>query len=463
MTDQINWKSWINEYFREPATAWGNPGERQVTKLESVLTTARTRHNLDREQFIQTLIDAVEARPVDSTKPIYLVNLGGCGSHWVSRMMAQAGNLADAGEVYLPPNLYRDLLKGNPNEGARILDAVELAHGLLYGLSPDDFLGARMINSAHGCEKIAFYRALRPDARVIHLVRDPRDRTMSVSFRKAEFRAYESTGLDDFGYMLSKARRSQSYWDRYSNLAKKADLQISYESFRSRGPDTLASTLAAVDIEPPRELVDRVSWLNSPEYLRSAEGKRLEKGNLDQGGIAKSWRELEPKFQRTMHSVMAVAIEEQGYPICDCFPGETLPGLPEALSWRQLAADLTAEQLGSFQVQAKGDSAWITGAKAWELDSTVARVRYRIGRSLAPPPGTSLMKAAITDICAAGRNRLDDDTLSNWGNLASLQALDLAGTNVQRPLPQTQFPQLARVNLSACMPGVSHAGEIRDY
>lgn len=464
MKAAFDWKQWLANYFGDPITTWGSETERQVTKLNAVVSTARSRHGLDQKDLVDALIAASEERDIYSTQPIYLTNLGGCGSHWISRMMAQAGGLADAGEVYLPPHLYQDFLKIDQEYAARILDAIEMAHGLLYGLSPAGFSRARMINSAHGCEKIAFHRTLRPDAKIIHLTRDPRDRTLSVSFRKAEFRRYEATGLDDFGYMLAKARRSQSYWDRYRSLKHRADIEISYESFRRSCPDMLKLILATVGIFVPMQVIEHVAWINSPEFLRSSKAANLDKGNLDESGVARSWHDLEPHFRRTLHSVMASSIEEQGYSLCDCFPGSTLPNVEGLCSaWAEAVTHISPEALGCYQVKLGAGTDWVPGTLSIDRAVEVTRIRLRLRNPVVFTEGFDAIKPFITDLCAAGCNDFDDTALSAIGPLPRLQYMDLARTGVREPVSEMQFPSLLGVNLSACAKTATHPAQVRDY
>ncbi|WP_146908309.1 sulfotransferase [Arenimonas daejeonensis] len=462
MTTPPDWKQWVRDYFRDPVSAWGDIRERQVVKLESVISIALKRHGLSRDSFVESLIAAVQQRAPDQTLPVYLVNLGGCGSHWVSRMMAQSAGLMDAGEVYLPQRQYAELRTQDREQAARMMDATELAHGLLYGLDPADFASARMVNSAHGCEKISFYRWLRPDAKVIHLVRDPRDRTMSVSFRKAEYRAYEATGLDDFEYMLSKARRSQSYWDRYSGLRHKADVQVSYEDFRKRGPDTLRNMLAAIGLEISTEVAADVSHRNSPEFLRSTEGMSAERGNLDQGGVAKSWRDMEPNYRRSMHAVMARAISGQGYALCDCFPQSPAPTAAAPPGLPQVLAKLPDEVVSRYDVKSAAEDGWHPLKDRGELEPG-DRVRLVLRNGDMALPGGDALRPWITDLCAAGLAKFGDEPLALLGRLERVVNLDLACSGVRCAPSATQLPSLARTNTSGLPEALGVPGEIRDF
>lgn len=463
MSGTTDWKEWISSYFSQPGDLWGNPKERQVVKLESVLTIAREGHGLDREAFVSKLLEAVEAREPSTTRPIYLVNLGGCGSHWVSRMMAQSAGLSDAGEVYIPPAQYAELLKRDPETAARIMDAIEVAHGLLYGLAPADMRHARMINSAHGCEKIAFYRALPRSAKVIHLIRDPRDRTMSVSFRKEEFRAYEATGLDDFNYMMSKARRTQSDWHRYVALTDKADVQVRYEQFRKEGARALQDMLAAIGVPVSAEAAAEVSHRNSPEFLRQNGSSRHERGNLDQGGVATSWRDTEPRFQRAMHALMARTIQEQGYALCDCFPGENFdPPHEDTGALMQAVAGLAQEDAVRYEFKAPG------AAGRWTAVGSAAippgsRLRLRLSSLPLRIPGGDAMRSWITDLCVAGLTKLDDKALARIGPLPRLRGIDIASTAVRTRPDPAQFPTLLRINASGCDVPAEAAGVTKDY
>lgn len=468
MTDSIDWKSRVAEYFRKPGEAWGNPRERQVIKIESVLAHARADHGLNVDDLIEILLHAVEQRDPVAQSPIYLENLGGCGSHWISRMMAEAAGLADAGEVYLPPAAYTSFQQ-HPQQSARVLDAIEIAHGLLYGLSPGRFVSARMINSAHGCEKIAFYRKLRPLARVVHLIRDPRDRTLSVSFRKDEFRHYDAPDSGDFEYLLSKAQRSLSYWRRYASLRRKADIEIRYEDFRRDAAKHLHRLLADLDIDVAPALARTVAYRNSPEFLRSAEAGNRKRGNLDQGGIARSWQEAESRFVRTMHSVMAPAITGQGYALCDCFPGSGHDTSPVSFPGEAAATLRQLVHTGArFDVRLPGSTTWKpVDAELADIPDG-SRLRLEWSDDGLDPAVVERTARWISDVCAAGSRTLNDEGLSALGTMPNLESLDLAQTAIQRLPERSQFPSLRRINLSgtpapATTGNFSDCEVVRDY
>ena len=450
MITQRDWKQRLAGYFRDPTAAWNNnPQERQVLKLNSILALARAQHGLDLEGLLETVIEAVAIREPVEQSPIYLVNLGGCGSHWISRMMAEAGGLTDAGEVYLPQSWYSLLLDLPTDTSARIVDGIELAHGLLYNGVPGQFATARLINSAHGSEKIEFHRRLRVKARIAHLVRDPRDRTMSVSFRKDEFRRYENTGLDDYEYFLSKARRSLTDWKRYTRLPRKADVEIRYEDMRTDSPRCLQRLLAAMDVHVPPALAAAVSLRNSPEYLRSNKVNQQRKGNLDQGGIARSWRELPAQYRRAVHAMTAPAIVGQGYPLCDCFPEVTTD---RSTSASGLVDDPIDLRHTDALIHVRGDAShdWTRLQGLARIPSDTTRIRIRLGRSATCGPWLDLIRHYVTDLCAAGVNALDDGKLQMLGKLSGLRALDLARTEVREADIPDLHPGLRVLNLSGC-------------
>ena len=450
MSGESDWKTRLAAYFREPERAWERPDERQVVKLGSVFAVANQRHGLDREALIEAVIHSVGRREPAEQQPIYLSNLGGCGSHWISRMMAQAAALVDVGEVYVPVPWYTTMLDLPRDTAARILDGIELVHGLLYNGTPAGFASARIINSAHGYEKICFHRGLRPRARIVHLIRDPRDRTMSVSFRKREFRDYEATGVDDRDYFMSKAIRSLSAWRKYDALEKGADAEIRYEEFRANAADELAKLLSMLELTAARPLVDAVTYRNSPEFLRSAEARNENRGNLDQGGIAKSWRELPATLRRELHSTVAPALLGQQYQLCDCFPEIDVAELRDRDG---LAEALCQIDEGDAHIDFKyhDNDDWIPMA---QVDPEhVARVRIRpVGRTV-PKKLLDHLRPWITDVCAAGIHGFGNRSLEQLGRLPAVVCMDLARTAVAPPLRLDIYPLLRMLNLSGTKVG----------
>ncbi|WP_344760491.1 sulfotransferase [Luteimonas lutimaris] len=416
-----------------------------MVKLNSVFAAARNRYGLAKDDLIETVVHAVGQRDPSAQRPVYLSNLGGCGSHWISRMMSQAAGLVDVGEVYVPVPWYASMLKLPLDVAARVLDGIELVHGLLYNGEPGGFSGARTINSAHGYEKIAFHRALRPRAKVIHLIRDPRDRTMSVSFRKDEFRNYEAAGVGDHEYFLSKAVRSLSAWRKYDSLKEKADIEVRYEEFRANAADQLQVVLEALDAAPAKVLMNSVAYRNSPEFLRSGRGSKADVGNLDQGGVAKSWRELPVGLKRALHSIVAPALLGQGYSLCRCFPEDSSQGLKDGVGLDKALSGWTPEGV-YIDFRHRGEEEW-TGAS--DVDpSRVDRVRIRPSGRVVPAQVVKRLRPWITDICAAGVKGFDDDSLVRMGRLPAVSRMDLARTSVVSVPGGEAFPSLKMVNVS---------------
>lgn len=443
--NQSDWKTRLSTYLLDPQQAWERPDERQVVKLDSVFRLAERKFGLGKEDVVEVVIHAVGLREQSTLSPIYLSNLGGCGSHWISRMLSQASSLVDAGEVYLPSSWYSAFLELPRETSARILDGVELVHGLLYNGEPSRFQDARVINSAHGYEKIAFHRKLRSGATVVHLARDPRDRTMSVAFRKEEFRRYEADGVSDRDYFLSKAMRSLSAWRRYQSLSAKADFEVTYESFRRDAAGQLWTLLDGLGMAPARSLAKSVAYRNSPEYLRSGQATKADVGNLDQGGIAKSWRELPRDLRSMLHTITAPAVVGQGYALCECFANDLDGGLAEG---KELGASVDGLDLEGLYVDCRERDAtrWRSLADA-DLAS-INRLRIRPTGPTIPAGALERLRPWITDVCVAGIKQFDDNALQQMGRLPALLSMDLARTGVATVSGRKAFPSLRRINIS---------------
>lgn len=438
-----SWEDTVRDYLRRPEHYWGRADHRQVRKLRRVFRRAERNLLITTQEYVDLVIEVARSRRAYSQRPIHLVNLGGSGSHWISRMLEQAGGAMDAGEVYLPPQWYGSLATAPQDSAASIIDAVEIAHALAVHPAPADLDRVRVINSAHGYDKPRFHTRARPESSLVHIVRDPRDRVLSVSLRKPEFRKEQATGLDDFAYLTSKARRSASAWTHFSSQNLVFDHTVRYEDMKADPEVHLGRLLDAIGIAVPPQLVRSVTRRNDAERLRSGAAPQRQRGNLDAGGVARGWHLADQSHQRTMHSLMAPAITGQGYPLGSCFPGEHLPSVP--LSAPDSGDVLPAPPHVAVSCREREDAGW--GDLAAAVPSR-GRVRVRIEGPDVQAHELDDLRPVITDLCAAGHHWFTDEHLDALGALPALRGLDVAATSVTRRRTTADYPSLDVVNYS---------------
>lgn len=232
------WNNWIDsfvEYIRNSHKYWGGKQERQNRKLIEIRKILSDKYQLVGDDYYDFIVDLAETRKEVPDK-LYISNIGGSGSHWLSMMLEDILGWFDLGEVYLPPLFYQDIVNLENREiGMRFYDAVEMLHGFLYNLEVKFVPGANFINSAHSVDKIKFHRYLYPNSKIIHLVRDPRDRTLSITYRKNEWREEAHPEKSDHEYLIYNANRAKGHYYNYVSSQYKADYDVKYEDLQSNG------------------------------------------------------------------------------------------------------------------------------------------------------------------------------------------------------------------------------------
>jgi hypothetical protein len=86
--------------------------------------------------------------------------------------------------------------------------AIDAIHVLQGWPRAADVWASSIVNCAAGVQKLRLCKRWDPGAIGIHLVRDPREQVLSVTFRKTGFRRYEETDASDTEYLQRMAQRN---------------------------------------------------------------------------------------------------------------------------------------------------------------------------------------------------------------------------------------------------------------
>lgn len=317
-----NWKDSLVKYLRKSSIYWGGEKERQNSKLTKIQSILCKRYGIGDLEYLDFVLALAESRKKIPPK-LYISNIGGCGSHWLSRMIEESIGWFDIGEVYLPTDFYHAIRQSNNiDQAAKFYDSIEMLHGFLHRLDVKDIVQANLINSAHSASRIPFHRKLFPKSKIVHLIRDPRDRTLSVTFRKNEWREYAHPDKDDMKYLIHNSKRTNHHWYSYSTQSEKADLEIKYEDIITSTVDALDRICNLLAITVPKRHLSFVAEKFSSKNLAKTKDSELI-GNLYRGKGRRTWNEIENSRQlRIMHSIMKPAIKGFDYQDHDCFGWE---------------------------------------------------------------------------------------------------------------------------------------------
>lgn len=167
------------------------------------------------ERFVDSLIDAfpdpAPAVPDPTRAPIFICGLFRSGSTLVEQILAAHPRVTMGGELGLVPGLVRGLTGYpgplSPEESARLRG---LYRDGLAAARPevDEVTDKRPDNFLH----IGLIKAMFPDARIIHTVRDPLDTILSNWFLHLDRSMPQALDLEDMAHWHGQYRRLMAHW-----------------------------------------------------------------------------------------------------------------------------------------------------------------------------------------------------------------------------------------------------------
>jgi hypothetical protein len=416
---RADWRTLVAAYLADPLDYWGAGTPRHAEKLETKKRAVRRRDGLGDSEIIDAVVSMAAKRGRQRPPPVYVTGLGGSGSHWVAAMINDLGGLVAAGEVYFPQRLLDQLEDVDVAGQACAIDAIHLLHGWPR---TTDVWAASIVNCAAGVQKLRRYKRWDPSAVGIYLVRDPRDQVLSVTFRKTGFRRYEAPDASDAEYLQRMARRNAASYEQSLAVSDDIDIRCRYEDLCEQPRPLLRQVLTALDRPVDDAVIERSAVTHDAATIRAGKGARI--SNLDEGGRARSWREIsDPAQRRTLHMHLVDAIHGLGYPPGDCM-GTPLPD--HTLRARTLPGDGGAP--GPLYQRVGGSWIPLDGTDDRAVGAGVP-VMLRIGTgdlaALARYGGDS-----VQALCLAANAHVDDEAMRHLSGLTGLRTLDLARTPV---------------------------------
>jgi hypothetical protein len=433
--------SLFEEYVRRPESFWP-PGPQsheycQARKLKAVTGAAAEAMGADAEAAVKRVVSLALARAARRPPPIYVMGLGGSGSHWLAEMLTELLDALYAGEVYLPPSLLTRMEAMHRDEQGLLVDCLHLMHALgnplNAGLPIDGLLGARAINAAGGVAQPRI-KDWDPECFVIHMLRDPRDQVVSVAFRKVGYRREIAPDASDEEYLIGKAKVAVRNHEAWGDSAVKPDFPCRYEELRSSPVHVLERLLPVLGMAVSPGRIAEVARNNDGSLMQS--GQVRPRGNfyLDDGRGSR--REPSERQRALLHAELAEVRTRAQYPADDCL-GRAL-NLTEAGSDRGLHFPSSGD-LGTLFVR----DGTIGAEAGWRrLGPAAGKVTVPAGTCLKlrihdtascetieslktlPPDG-------LESLCLAGNPALDNELLGTLtGSLGRLCELDLARTGV---------------------------------
>lgn len=426
-------------YVREPGRYWDSGRysghHRQARKLEVAAERGAGTFDESGEALRSRVISAALLRADGRPPPIYVMGLGGSGSHWLAAMLADLVPAVNVGEVYVPRLLIDAMRDLSPPEQGFLVDCVHLLHApTSVLLQPVDHIArARIVNAPFGVIHRR-HKDWDPDSFVIHLVRDPRDQVISVTFRKREYRRQIRPDMADEEYLLDRAEVAAANHAGWERARLSPDFTCRYEDLRASPAPVLERLLD--DIVTPAESARLARVIREHDASLMRSGSVSRKGNLS-SAPSRGWRhDADERVRALLHAKLSEAVAQAGYPPDECL-GRSL-----RLTSTEQARELSfpdEEALGELFTKADcgNDGSW-SRLKEARGDVKVPvgccvklRVSEQVGREVLMASLSALAPRSLDSLCLAGNAAVDDDLVALIAaSLSQLQELDLAYTPI---------------------------------
>jgi hypothetical protein len=247
-----------------------------------------------------------------------------------------------------------------------------------------------------------------------------------VTFRKPRFRRYVAPEATDDEYLHRMMRRNMTAYRELRVAADQIDVVCRYEALRVDPRPVLRRIIVALGQQVDDGRLEQAVADHAAETIRA--GGAAGGSNLDEGGHAVPWRDLEdPALRRTLHAGLIDAICGLGYQPGDCM-GSHLPdvGLP--------ARTYTFASRPPGSMYQRVDGTWLPLDMSRRTISVAAGVPVllRIGTDDAVDLRVLRDRGAgdVQALCVAGNPRVDDGALAHMSAMTGLQTVDLANTTV---------------------------------
>lgn len=174
--------------------------------------------------FVGTICETIDRsdffeRGHDSDRPILLVGMPRCGSTLLEQILAGHRDIGSAGESLS----LRRIVRGTgvqTHHGPLMVKAIkempaDAATRLATRyLNETNRAGARRVvdKSLHNFELLGFFAAMLPNARIIHVTRDPMDNCVSCYMQNLPASHHYTQSLDAIGHMYMQHLRLMDHW-----------------------------------------------------------------------------------------------------------------------------------------------------------------------------------------------------------------------------------------------------------
>ena len=352
---------------------------------------------------------------------IYVSGLGGSGSHWLGGMLADCEGGIYCGEVYFPDKLVSYLASCPPDKSRTLVQAYQLIHGSPEAMALVPY--ARwVVNTAAGIHRADLYRQWEPRAKVIYLIRDPRDQVLSTTFRKANYRGRVFAEVSDEEYLAMRIRTNVRSFERAMQLQYPPTIKVKYEDLKQDTASILGHIMRGLNQSFNSEVIKQLVNGHSAERIREGSSTKA-KGNLDEGGISQGWRrDANGEIVGQLHTYLQDPIFQLGYSI----PGSWFS--IEKVHDRSFA--LPSPPKGSYFIGLDKGQWSMISADAASLDAV--GVRFPRQHKISPSDIAWANQHAVHVVSCAGNETFSRLNFSKLPSFDQLDVLDISGLSLPK-------------------------------
>jgi hypothetical protein len=400
--------------------------------LQNRLRAAAAARGTDAGRIASRVVEIALGRAAMRPPPIYVVGLGGSGSHWLTGMLAEALPAIDVEEAPAPRDFLAAIEPLRASDQGVAIDCLHLchAHALRPEAPAEAFAAARIVNSAPLVTERR-YREWDPGCAFVHLIRDPRDQAMCLAFRKG-FKRWVSPGASDEEFLVQCVELNARHNAEMHDPPVPPDHVCRYEELKASPAGTLLRLAAAIG--------ERVEPGAAEAAARAFDARSMRSGTISRRGTlagseSRGWEEeADARRRLILHAHLAEAVTAMRYPADECLGRALDPGPlrgPRRLPF--------AREGGLGVLFARGDggrAGWTRlGEARGELEVEAGlELKLRVHeRAAADSIGAlgALPPDGLDALCLAGNAALDDELLGVCAeSLPGLRTLDLARTAV---------------------------------
>lgn len=303
----------LEKYIKEPEAFWQGIGLRQVNKVKCAAQAFIDAGFENTEDLAKQLVTYVKNHRNSYYRPVFVMGPGGSGTTWLGAMLGDFSGFQYGREIYIPQGIFYLYHRLKNQEMSDLIWSIMILHS--WGLNcPNEGFEYDFVNSARSIFVYEIFQDIWPSGRFIYLVRDPRDQILSVTFRKPNYRRFIEPNMDDMSYLIQNAKKYAKFYNRFQKINTNNIYVLKYEDLKRDTYGELIKIAKYFRLNINDNEIYKVVYKNCAENMRS--GKVIKRGNLDEGGVAGSWRDLlKCKEKELIKPIIRKSLIELGYEI----------------------------------------------------------------------------------------------------------------------------------------------------